>query len=87
MLLDRTHLRKWLSKQGIDHRGFISELENDNALATPKSNKASLGKDTPIKLGQSYVVGVNLCHPRMQGVLDEVEKSFEDATLNNLRAV
>jgi hypothetical protein len=87
VLLDRTHLRKWLSKMGVDYKGFSDELRVEKADATPKSEKASLGKDTPIKLGQSYVVGVNLCHPRLQGVLDEVEQAVEDAVLNNIARI
>lgn len=87
VILDRTHLRKWLSKMGVDYKGFVDELRTEKADATPRSEKASLGKDTPIKLGQSYVVGVNLCHPRLQGVLDEAEQAIEDAVLNNITRV
>lgn len=87
VLLDRTHLRKWLSKHGVDYRGFVEELRRERALATPKSEKASLGKDTPIKLGQTYVVGVNLAHPRLQGVLDEADRAIEDATLGSMSVV
>jgi len=87
MLLDRTHLRRWLSMRGADYKSFMNELQDESALATPKSNKAYLAKDTPIKLGQSYVVGVNLNHPRMQGMLTDAEQTIEDLAFGQLKAV
>jgi len=47
MLVDRAHFRKWLSSRGGDYRSFISSMTGHGVIATPKSNKASLGKDTP----------------------------------------
>lgn len=87
MLLDRTHLRRWLSVKGVDYKTFLGELQDEAALATPKSNKAYLAKDTPIKLGQSYVVGVNLNHPRLQGMLTDAEQAIEDLAFGQLKAV
>ena len=87
VMLDRTHFRRWLSSKGADYRGFIQELTEESAIATPSSKKAYLGKDTPIKLGQSYVIGVNLNHPRMQGILDAADQSYEDMALGKLKAV
>lgn len=87
LLLDRTHFRKWLSARGADYRAFVNELKVEDAVATPKSQKSFLGKDTPIKLGQSYVVGVNLCHPRLIGILDVAEAAAEDLTLGKMKVV
>ena len=70
-MLDRTNFRKWLSSRGADYKTFMQELTEEGIVATPKSQKAYLGKDSPIKLGQTYVVGVNLNHPRLQGILDK----------------
>lgn len=87
LLIDRTHFRRWLSARGADYRTFVNELIVEGVLATPKSNKAYLGKDTPVKLGQSYVVGVNLNHPRLQGMLTDADCAIDDLLLGQVKAV
>ena len=84
IMIDRTHFRKWLSMRVADYKAFTQELLGENVIATPKSQKFYLGKDTPIKLGQSYVIGVNLNHPRLQGILDEADTAAEDLVYGNL---
>jgi hypothetical protein len=84
---DRVHLRRWMSMRGADYKTFIQELTDENVLVTPKSQKAYLGKDSPIKLGQTYVVGVNLNHPRLQGILDKENHHADDVMLGQLRTV
>jgi hypothetical protein len=87
VLLDRAHFRRWLSVRGADYKSFMGELQDENIIATPKSNKAYLGKDSPIKLGQSYVIGVNLNHPRLQGILSDADQALEDMAYGQLKAV
>ena len=87
VLVDRTFLRRWLSSNGVDYRTFIQQMEDESAIATPKSQKAYLGKDTPVKLGQTYVVGLNLSHPRLVGILDAAEAAAEDLVLGQIKAV
>ncbi len=87
IMMDRTHFRKWLSMRGSDYKSFIQELLGENVIATPKSQKFYLGKDTPIKLGQSYVIGVNLNHPRLQGILDDADTAAEDLAYGQLGIV
>lgn len=87
VMVDRAHFRKWLSLHGADYRTVVNEVAEENALATPKSQKFYLGRDTPIKIGQTYVVGVNLSHPRLQGVLDEADTAAENLTLGKLQVV
>ncbi len=87
LMLDRTHFRKWLSMQGHDYKSFCGELKTEHIDATPKSKKCFLGKSTPIKLGQSYVVGVNLNHPRLQGILDDADVAAEDLLQGQLQMV
>ena len=87
IMLDRTHFRKWLSVRGADYKSFTQELAEENVVATPKSQKFYLGKDTPVKLGQSYVIGVNLNHPRLMGILDAVESEIEDLTQGKFKLV
>lgn len=87
MMVDRTHFKKWLAFHGGDYKTVIADLELQNADATPRSSKACLGKDTPIKLGQTYVVGINLSHPRMRGVLDTADQAAEDLAYGQIQAV
>jgi len=87
VMLDRTHLRRWLSQRGTDYKSFMAELHAENVVATPKSNKAYLGKDSPIKLGQSYVVGVNLVHPRLQGILSDADQAIDDLAYGQIKSV
>jgi hypothetical protein len=87
VMLDRTHFRRWLAQRGADYKTFMGELQDESVIATPKSNKAYLGKDSPIKLGQSYVIGVNLTHPRLQGILSDAEQAIEDMAYGQLKVV
>lgn len=87
VLLDRTHFRRWLANRGADYKTFMAELQVENIVATPKSQKAYLGKDSPIKLGQSYVIGVNLAHPRLQGILSDADQAIEDLAYGQLKVV
>lgn len=87
VMLDRTHLRKWLSQRGADYKSFMTEFQSENIIATPKSSKAYLAKDTPIKLGQSYVVGLNLNHPRLQGILTDADEALDNLAYGQMKAV
>lgn len=87
VMLDRTHLRRWLAQRGADYKGFINEFTTEGILASPKSNKAYLAKDTPIKLGQSYVVGLNLNHPRLQGILTDADEALDNMAFGQIRGV
>ena len=87
VMFDRTHFRRWLSQRGSDYKTFMQELIVEDVLATPKSQKAYLGKDTPIKLGQSYVIGINLNNPRTVGMLNDADQAIEDLAYGQLKAV
>jgi len=87
MMIDRIHFRKWLSARGADYKTFMQELTDEKVNATPKSQKAYLGKDTPIRLSQTYVIGVNLNHPRLQGILDKENKAADDLVYGQLMAL
>jgi hypothetical protein len=87
VMLDRTHLRRWLAQRGADYKTFIGEFTSEGIISSPKSNKAYLAKDTPIKLGQSYVVGLNLNHPRLHGMLSDADEALDNLALGQLQAV
>lgn len=87
VMLDRTHLRRWLAQRGADYKLFINEFTGEGIIATPKSSKAYLAKDTPIKLGQSYVVGLNLNHPRLQGMLTDADEALDNLAYGQMKVV
>ena len=87
VLLDRTHFRRWLSSRGADYKSFMQEMEDQQLNVTPKSGKAYLAKDTPVKLGQSYVIGINLNNPRTIGILTDADDTIDNVTLGQLKAV
>ena len=87
LIIDRTHLRRWLADRGADYKTFVGEFTTENIIATPKSQKAFLGKDTPVKLGQSYVIGVDLNHPRLTGMLSDADEAVENLAFGQLKAV
>ena len=87
IMVDRTHLRRWLAQRGADYKSFINEFTGEGIIATPKSNKAYLAKDTPIKLGQSYVVGLNLNHPRLQGMLTNADEALDSLAYGQMKVV
>jgi len=87
VLVERTKLRKWLSTRGYDYKAFVQEFEVEGIIATPKSQKAYFGKDVGIKIPQCYVVGINLNHPRLLGILDDADQAVTDLTYGQLKAV
>jgi len=87
MLFDRTHFRKWLATRGADYKSLKDEFTDENVLATPKSEKASLGKDTSIRLAQTYVIGFNLNHPELLSVLENADRAVDDLTFGQMQVV
>jgi len=87
VLLDRKHFRTWLSMRGADYRSLMKEVAIEAADATPKGGKAYLGKNTSIKLGQQYVVGINLTHPRLVGILTDIDDAVTRDGLASLSVV
>jgi hypothetical protein len=57
----------------------MKEVIAANADATPQIGKAYLAKDSSIKLGQTYVIGISLQHPRLVGILTDKD----DNAINN----
>lgn len=85
--LDRTHFRNWLSSRNVDYRQISRDLESENIVMPVKNNKAYLGKGTDIKTGQSYVIQINLCHPRLRGILDDADQAYDTQVLGQLKVI
>lgn len=79
--LDRRHFKQWLAARGSDYRMVVRDITEQGANVTPASEKAYLGKDSPIKIGQQYVLTVNLKHARLNGILRDVDIASTNAAL------
>ena len=62
-----------MATKGADYRALIQDITTQGINATPQSEKAYLGKDSSIKLGQQYVVAISLNHPRLVGILRDAD--------------
>jgi len=85
--VDRTHFRQWLAMNHIDFRQIMRDFEAENIVIPVKNNKTYLGKGTDIKMGQCYVVSLNLNHPRLQGILEEADQAFDAQVLGQMKVV
>lgn len=81
LLIDRAHFKRWLASIGADYRTVMRDVAAAGIDATPKIGKAYLGKDTSVKLGQVYVVGISLNHPRLEGILTDKDEAITEAEL------
>jgi hypothetical protein len=87
LMLDAIHFRKWVSMRGYDFKGFREDIYAAKADATPRSKKMYMGKDTSIKMGQIYVIGIRLTHPRLVGIFDEADKAADDLVFGQFQVV
>jgi hypothetical protein len=87
IMVDRKHFRKWLATHGHDYRLVSRELSDAGALSNPPNNKCYMGRGTSIRLPQIYVMGFNLAHPRLKGILTEVENELEAQAVSSLKVV
>lgn len=85
--IDRTHFRQWLAMNHVDYRQIMRDFEEENIVVPVRNNKAYLGKGTDIKMGQCYVISLNLSHPRLQGILEEADQAFDAQVLGQLKVV
>jgi hypothetical protein len=87
LMIDKGKFREWMSEKGYDYTSFVKEMRLENIEATPKSGKFSLGKDTKLRLGQTYVVGVNLNHPRLVSMLTTFDEQLTNLTFGEFKVV
>lgn len=85
--IDRTHFRKWAALKQVDYRDMVNKFREENLLMPVKADKAYLGRGTDIKMGQSYVVRMNMNHPRLRGILDEAGTAFESELYGQLQVI
>lgn len=79
--LDRRHFKQWLAMRGSDYRMVVRDITDQGINVTPATEKAYLGKDSPIKIGQQYVLAISLKHPRLDGILRDTDTTLTNAAL------
>lgn len=82
--LDRTFFFRWLTANGHDPKNLRMQLYDAGVINQPHSDRYYMGRDTGVKTGQIYVIGINLNNPRLAGVLNDVEAN---AGLGELKQV
>ena len=71
MYFDKAFFQQWLVKAGYDLKRALHDIATDRADFMPNTTgRVYMGKDTDVKLGQVRVVGLNLSHERLRGMLD-----------------
>lgn len=87
LYLDKAHFRKWLSMRGADYKTIVTDLEMEKAHVSPPSGRITLGKDTPIKVGLTYVLGIDLTHARLVSILNDADDAMEQVARSKLRLI
>jgi hypothetical protein len=73
--------------RGADYKSLVTDLDVEKINVTPKSGRAMLGKDTPIKVGMMYVLGIDLTHPRLIGIMNDADEAIERIAATKLKVV
>jgi hypothetical protein len=84
--IDRTHLKRWLSVKGIDYKTYTDAIDKMGALGSHNA-RIYMGKDTPVKTGQTRTLQLDLTHPRLLGLLNEAEVAAQNMVMRQLRSV
>jgi len=87
IMVDKIHFKQWVTANRGDYNQILKDFEKENVDATPKSGKYSMGKDTPVKIGQTYVFGVSLSHDRLQGILNDADDNVDNMAFGQLQVV
>jgi len=84
ILLERSNFRKWFAEQGGNPREFVEQITEDGMNKTPPTSKASLGKHTPLSPPQCYVIGVDMNHPRLESLLEGIEREQDNLLMDDV---
>ena len=81
------NLKQYVASRGYDYGLLCKEVDAAGADATPMTRKVSISRDTNLKAGQHYVLGINLNNMEMLGFLDNIQQSAADLTLGQMGIV
>ena len=81
VMLVQKPFKQQVSAKGYDFNTLRKEVKAEGIDATPPGRRTWLGRNTGLKLGQQYVLGINLNHPLMLGHLEDIEQTAGELTL------
>jgi len=87
VMIVRKNFRIWLAQSGYDYTKLLKEVAAVGADATPSTGRCVISRDTSLKGGQQYVMGINLCNPEMLGFLDDIQQSTANLTLGQMGVI
>ena len=87
MMLDCGHFKQWVTANRGDFNQITEDFKKAGIDATPKSRKYSMGKDTSLKIGQIYVIGLSLTHDRLQNILNDADDTVDNMAYGQLQVV
>jgi|TARA_R110002096_G_scaffold307451_3_gene502182 hypothetical protein len=87
VMLVRKKFKEYVASRGYDYNALCREVGEVGADATPHTKKVSISKDTNLKAGQHYVLGINLNNMEMVGFLDIAQQGAENMTLGQLGVI
>lgn len=71
LFVDRRHFHQWLISNGFDYKKMYDEFRDARVEYKPNAyGKVTMGKGTPLRLGQVPVLGLHLNHPALKHMLD-----------------
>lgn len=80
LYIDRSYFRHWLTSKGGDYKFFQSEMEKSGALISG-GKRVYMGRDTPVKITQTYAMIFDLTHPKLSGILNEAGEGYATPAL------
>jgi hypothetical protein len=87
VMLVRKAFKEYVAGRGYDYNLLCKEIADVGADATPHLKKVTISKDTNLKAGQHYVLGINLCNMEMLGYLDDAQQQADEMTLGQMEVV
>ena len=87
VMVERTFFKEWLDARSFSWKRLTGDVKASGGDATPAGKRCVLSKDTSLKAGQQYVVGINLNLPEMHGYLSVAQQAAEEMTLGQLGVV
>ena len=87
VMIVRKQFKLWLAASGYDYNKLCKEIIAAGADATPQTKRCVISRDTALKSGQHYVVGLNLNNIEMTGYLDDIQKKADELTLGEMGVV
>ena len=84
LFINRSDFRKFLSDRGGDWKSFKCDIIAHGIKLDLKNDRISMGKHSPFRSMQACVVGLDMGHKMMGGMLDEMPRSEGEEPFDNV---